>query len=228
MHPLAKAIFWCAFTVLVYVGARQLHRAYKQWWSSPLLLTWTSCAVVIIATRASYSDYLSGTDWLVWMLGPATVAFALPIHRHRDMVRRYWPLLCIGVLAGSALAVASAWGFASLFELSPELRASLLPRSVTTPLAMDASMRIGGIPALTAAFTALTGLFGAAIGEVLLNRLPVRSKFARGALFGMGAHGAGVAKSREINPEEGVIACLIMIFAGQFAVLIAACVAYWR
>lgn len=221
MPPLAKAVFWCLCTLAVYVGARRLHRTCGRWWSSPLLVTWTVCGLLILVTHASYREYLSGTDWLVWLLGPATVAFAIPIHRHREMVRRYWLLLCIGVLAGSVLAIASSWAFASMLDLPPELRASLLPRSVTTPLAMDASMRLGGIPELTAVFTALTGLFGAAIGETLLHFLPVRSSFARGALFGMGAHGAGVAKSREINQEEGVIACLIMIFAGQLAVVVA-------
>ncbi|MBC2604413.1 LrgB family protein [Puniceicoccus vermicola] len=221
MPPLAKPIFWAVCTIAVYLAARRIHQHYGRWWSSPLLLTWVGCGFLILVLQTSYHDYLSGTHWLVWMLGPATVAFAIPIHRHRALVRRHWVLLGVGVLVGSLLAVSSSWFLASLFELSPEMRASLIPRSITTPLAMDASARLGGLPELTAVFTALTGLFGAAIGETLLRYLPVRSTFARGALFGMGAHGAGVAKARELGQEEGVVASLIMILAGQVTVVAA-------
>ncbi|MGE9269488.1 MAG: LrgB family protein [Verrucomicrobiales bacterium] len=221
MPPLAKALFWAVCTVTIYLGARRLHKVYGRWWSSPLLVTWVGCGLLILLLRTSYSDYLKGTHWLVWMLGPATVAFAIPIHRHRNMVRRHWLLLTIGVLTGSILAITSSWFLATLFDLSSQMRASLLPRSITTPLAMDASSRLGGLPELTAVFTAMTGLFGAAIGETLLHYLPVRSPFARGALFGMGAHGAGVAKARELGQEEGVVASLIMILAGQVTVVAA-------
>ncbi|MGE9292773.1 MAG: LrgB family protein [Puniceicoccales bacterium] len=219
MPPLAKALFWCLCTLGVYLAARRLHRSYGRWWSSPMLVTWVVCGLLIVLMRTSYHEYLRGTHWLVWLLGPATVAFAIPIHRHRMMIRQHRVLLCAGVVIGSTLAIASSWAFAYLFELSPELRASLLPRSITTPLAMNASRLLGGIPELTAVFTALTGLFGAAVGETLLHVLPVRSCFARGALFGMGAHGAGVAKATELGQEEGVIASLIMIFSGQFTIL---------
>lgn len=222
MPPLAETVFWCLGTLGVYLLARRFHRRFRQWWSSPLLITWSLCGLAIVALRASYADYLKGTHWLVWLLGPATVAFSIPIYRQREIIRQHWPLIGIGVIAGSALAIASSWWLASLFHFSPELRASLLPRSITTPLAMDVSLRLGGIPEITAVFTALTGLFGAAIGEILLNCLPVRSVFARGALFGMGAHGAGVAKAAELGAEEGVVASLIMIFSGLFTVLVAA------
>lgn len=219
-----NAVFWAAVTLGIYACARQLNQLHRRWWTSPLLVTWVLCGVCIVALHTTYHEYLAGTHWLVLLLGPATIAFAVPIHRHRVLIRRYWRLLTVGVLAGSTLAIVSSWWLAGLFELTPELRASLLPRSVTTPLAMAASSRLGGIPELTAAFTALTGLFGAAIGETLLHHLPLRSAFARGALFGMGAHGAGVAKAREIGQEEGVIASLVMILAGLLNVIAAAIV----
>ncbi|MBK1884377.1 LrgB family protein [Luteolibacter pohnpeiensis] len=222
MHALAEAAIWCLVTLAVYAGSRKLHQKFGRWWSSPLLLTWTVCGIAIVATHTTYHEYLEGTHWMVWLLGPATVAFAIPIHRHREMVRRHWLLLAIGVSVGCILAVSSSWLLAWGFGLSPQLRASLLPRSITTPLAMDASSRLGGSPELTAVFTALTGLFGAAIGENLLKILPVTSSLARGALFGMGAHGAGVAKATELGQEEGVIASLIMILAGQLTVIVVA------
>jgi len=213
------AIFWAVATLALYAASRLAYRRFKRWWLSPLLTTWVLCGALIVGLHTSYHDYLRGTDWLAGLLGPATVAFAIPIYEQRALIARYWTILLAGVLVGSAIAVGVSWWLAGLLQFSPEMRASLLPRSITTPFAMEISQRIGGLPALTASFTAVTGLFGAAIGESLLLWLPLRSSFARGALFGMGAHGAGVAKARELGAEEGAVAGLIMVFAGLVNVL---------
>ena len=219
MNSGTTAVFWGALTVSVYAGARVINSRRARWWTSPMLVTWAVCGVVVVALHASYQEYLSGTHWLIFLLGPATVAFAIPIHRHRALIRRHWLMLTIGIVTGSALALASSWLLAGLFDLTPELRASLLPRSITTPLAMSTSRALGGLPELTASFTAITGLFGAAVGDLLLSCLPVRSAFARGAMYGLGAHGAGVAKAREIGEQEGAIAGLIMVLAGLVTVI---------
>lgn len=228
MIAAATGVFWAATTLGVYAAARTRHRSAPRWWTSPLLVTWTLCGALILVLRGNYKDYLGGTGWMVALLGPATVAFAIPIHRHRGLIRKHWPVLAVGVAAGCALAVGVSWGMAAALGLGPELRASLLPRSVTTPLAMATARQLGGVPELTASFTAITGLFGAAVGEWLLGCLPVRSAFARGALFGMGAHGAGVAKARELGEEEGAVAGLIMILAGLLTVLGSSCVVWMR
>lgn len=222
MSHAQTALFWACVTLLIYAGARVLNARHARWWTSPLLVTWLLCGVAILGMHATYREYLTGTRWLITLLGPATIAFAIPIHQNRELVKKYWLPLCLGAVVGSTLAVLISWGFAQLFEFSPELRASLIPRSVTTPLAMVTSQNLKGVPELTAALTAITGLFGAAVGEALLQWLPIRTSLAKGALFGMGAHGAGVAKARELGAEEGVIASLTMVLAGLLNVLVAA------
>lgn len=225
MHAEGRALLWAALTIGIYLAALRLHRHFRAWWSSPLLLTWGLCAILLLTTRSTYGEYLSGTHWLVVLLGPATVAFAVPIHQNRLLIRRHWRLLLLGTLFGCLLAFGSAWALAHLFHLTPELQASLLPRSISTPFAMTVSHDLGGLPELTAAFTAVTGIFGATIGEGLLSWLPLRSTLARGASLGMSAHGAGVAKARELGEEEGAVAGLIMVFAGLLNVLVAALLA---
>ncbi|AHF92284.1 membrane protein [Opitutaceae bacterium TAV5] len=219
MREVLIPVFWSAVTLGVYALARYLDRRHRCWWTSPLLVTWVVCGALILVFHATYHDYLRGTHWLVTLLGPATVAFALPIYEQRALIRRHAGTLALGVTAGSLIAVGSAWLLAEWLHLSPDLRMSLLPRSVTTPLAMTASESIGGIPGLTASFTAVTGIFGAAVGEAVIACLPLRTVFARGALFGMGAHGAGVARARELGQEEGAIAGLVMVLAGLVNVL---------
>lgn len=224
--PVALAVFWSAATIALYVVAKTLHRRWPVWWTAPLALTPLLLIAVMTACHASYHDYSRGTQWLLDLLGPATIAFAIPIYEQRTLIRRYWPVLAIGVLIGSATAMTSAWALASLLGLDDTLRLSLLPRSMSTPFAMTVSGDIGGVPNLTAVFVIFTGVFGAAFGEILMKRLPLRSSLARGALFGMGAHGAGVAKAHQIGAEEGSIAGLVMVLVGLVNVLAAPLLAH--
>jgi len=222
----ADALFWSAATIGLYAAARLLYRFQPRWWLSPLLVTSTLLLLLALALHTGYREYIVGTHWLLAMLGPTTVAFALPIYEQRAAIRRDWPILAAGVLAGSAIAMASAWGLSTWLGLGGALRLSLLPRSISTPFAMTVSGDIGGRPELTAVFVVLTGLLGAIIGDVLLRWLPVRSSLARGALFGMGAHGMGVAKAHQLGAEEGSTAGLVMILTGLFNVLMAPILAY--
>ncbi|GAB6126179.1 LrgB family protein [Humidesulfovibrio idahonensis] len=214
-------LFWSAATIGLYYGARFVHRRRPRWWSSPLTLAPLLLIGLALLLHEHYSEYIRGTHWLVVMLGPVTVAFALPIFKQRAVIRRHWPVLLAGVVMGNAIAMLTAWGLATALNLSDTVRLSLLPRSVSTPFAMSVSGDIGGIPDLTAVFVVLTGIFGAVLGELLLAWLPLRSALARGALFGMGAHGAGVAQARRMGQEEGAIASLVMILAGLCNVLAA-------
>jgi len=212
--PLVDLIFWPLATIALYVLARLINRRWRRWWTGPLLLTPVAIILLMVLLKAEYRDYMSGTHWLLVMLGPATVAFAIPIYEQRKTIRRHWPVLLVGVLAGSTIAMGSAWGLAHLLGVPDEVGRSLMPRSTTTPFAMAVSDEIGGVPDLTALFVILTGVCGAAMGEVMLKWLPLRSALARGALYGMGAHGAGVAAANQIGREEGSIAGLVMILAG--------------
>lgn len=213
--------FWAVVTVAAYLLARTLYSRTGKAWASPLIIAPVLLLGLALSLHASYHDYLSGTHWLMAMLGPATVAFAVPIYQQRVLIARHWKVLGAGVLVGSSIAVAAAWLMATALHLSPELRLSLAPRSLTTPFAMDVSGRIGGVPELTAVFVIITGICGSLCGQVLLKLLPVRSAMARGALFGMGAHGLGVAKARELGESEGAIAGLVMVLAGVINVAVA-------
>jgi predicted murein hydrolase (TIGR00659 family) len=221
LEGMGQAVFWSAATVGLYLAAKMLYRRWPAWFLAPLIATPILLVGVMLVLHVTYSDYISGTRWLISLLGPATVAFAVPIYQRRALIQQHWPVLVIGVLVGSATAMLSAWTLASLLGVDDALRLSLLPRSMSTPFAMAVSGDIGGVPNLTAVFVIVTGLFGAAVGEVLLNYLPIRSALARGALFGMGAHVAGTAKAYEIGAEEGAIAGLVMVLVGLVNVLAA-------
>lgn len=226
LDPVTATLFWSAVTIGCYVAARAIHRRWRFWWAMPLLLTPVAVGAIALSLQAGYGEYIRGTHWLVLMMGPATVAFAIPIFEQRALIRRHWPVLLVGVLVGSTLAMVTAFALAEWLGLSQTLQLSLMPRSTSTPFAMVVSGDIGGVPDLTAVFVILTGICGAALGEVMLKVMPLRSSLARGALFGMGAHGAGVARAHQIGGEEGSVAGLVMVLAGLFNVLMAPVVAH--
>ena len=234
MHslPLLFSLFWIGVTVGLYAAAFHLHRRHPRWWTSPFLLTGLLCMGLLTFSHTTYPEYFRSTHWLVFLLGPATIAFALPVYRNRALIGRHWRMIGAGVVVGSLVSLGSGWAMARFLHLSPEIEASLLPRSITTPFALAVSHDLGGIPELTSSLTAITGLFGAAVGEGLLQWLPLRagfkallgvaagaSSFTSGAMLGMGAHGAGVARARQLGDEEAAIAGVTMIFAGLANVL---------
>lgn len=220
------ALLWSAATIGFYMLTRALHRRWPRWWLMPLGLAPALIILLVVALHASYRDYIRGAGWLLAMLGPVTVAFAVPIWEQRALIRRYWPVLLAGMVAGSATAILTGWLLSSLLGLDGVLRLSLLPRSISTPFAMEVSQDIGGTPDLTAIFVVITGLLGAAIGDGMLSWLPIRSAMARGALFGMAAHGMGTAKAHAMGREEGTIAGLVMVLVGLLNVLVAPLLAH--
>ncbi len=221
-----QAAAWSLATIAFYLIAKRLYRRWPHWWLMPLAVTPALVALAILFLHTAYRDYIRDTGWLVALLGPATVAFAVPIYEQRVLIQRQWPLLLAGMVVGSFTAMATSWVFAVLLGVGGALRLSLLPRSISTPFAIEVSGEIGGMPDLTAVFVVLTGIAGAALGDLVLARLPLRSPLARGALFGAGAHAAGTARAHQIGREEGAVAGLVMVLAGLMNVLAAPLIAH--
>ncbi|UZE28238.1 LrgB family protein [Pseudomonas asplenii] len=208
------SLFWLALTLAAYVFSRWSYRRTGRYLLSPLILVPVILLAVAIPLHTAYAEYSRDTHWLILVLGPATVAFAVPIWQQRGLMVRHWPALLLGMLAGSVASIGSSYGLARALSLDSALTLSLVPRSITTPFAMPLARDLGGVPELTAVFVLITGVFGAMVGGVLLKWLPLRSSLARGALLGIGAHGAGVSRAREAGGEEGTVAGLVMVLTG--------------
>lgn len=220
------ALGWFLLTVVLYFIVKRQYARCRSWWLTPMLSVPVILIACLLASHQTFSVYFADTHWLVWMLGPATVAFAVPIYEHRQLIRREWLPLSVGVAVGIVAAVTSSVLLARLFGLSPDLQATLAPRSVSTPFAMSVATTLGGSPDLAAVFVVLTGVFGMLSGEMMLAWLPLRSRAARGALFGAAAHGAGTAKAMEIGQAEGVISSLVMMISGVVTVIAAPLIAH--
>ena len=220
------SLFWLALTLLAYLGSRWLYRRTERYLLSPLILVPVVLLAVAVPLHTGYAEYARNTHWLMSVLGPVTVAFAVPIWQQRALLARHWPALSLGMLVGSAASIGSSWALAHALSLDNQVSLSLLPRSITTPFAMPLAHDLGGVPELTAVFVMFTGVLGALMGGVLLKYLPLRTPLARGALFGVGAHGAGVSRAHEVGGEEGSVAGLVMVLTGIFNLFMAPLLRY--
>ncbi|GHD67742.1 LrgB family protein [Jeongeupia chitinilytica] len=223
--PLALISF--VLTIAVYYGCKWLYRRHRRIWFAPILLAPLILGAIVLLAGIPYPVYNADARWLVWLLGPTTIAFAVPIYDQREIIRRNPLTLTIGVIAGIVLGIGSSYLLSRLFRLPDEVTHSLLSRSVSTPFAVVATDAFGGSRELTSLFVVVTGVFGMAIGETVMRFLPLRSRMARGAMFGAASHGAGTAKAREIGDEEGVVASLTMTMAGIAMVLISPLLGAW-
>jgi len=218
----AARFFWPAFTIGLYSILYALYRrSGGKWYVTPII--WVPLGILGLAhvTQTSYGLYKLGSQYLVMMLGPATVAFAVSIYERRLLIQRYWPVLTLGILSGSLVSWVSGWALAHWLCLPLPIRLSVLPRSVSTPFAMPIAGMLGGMPDLTAVLVILSGVVGAVLGEGVLSLLSVRHSVLKGVALGMAAHGMGTARAYQIGEKEGVIAGLTMILAGVANVLTA-------
>lgn len=178
--------------------------------ANPVLLAVAILASGLFATGIEYRTYFEGAQFVHFLLGPATVALAVPLHKEWQIVRRSAPAALVAIACGGLFAIVSGVLVARGMGVPMNVTASLAPRSVTTPVAMGIAERIGGLPSLTAAVVILSGVVGAALGPATLNLVRVRDWRARGLAMGTGAHGIGTARAFVVNPTAGAFAGLAM------------------
>lgn len=214
-----------AFTILLTVGAYLLCKALYLRHPHPLLNIVLLGAGLVIATllllKIPYQAYVPGRQLMTALLGPATVGLAVPLYRHRSLLRRYAPAILAGVGLGSLASMLVAVLIALLFGLPREIVLSLLPKSVTIPFAVEIAKLQGGSPGLASAFVVATGTLGSVFGAPLLNWAGIRNPIARGLAMGTSAHGQGTAMAFLEGEREGSMAGLAMTLSGLTTAAIA-------
>ncbi|WP_336365986.1 LrgB family protein [Marinobacter sp. C2H3] len=190
------------------------YRLYLRSHSNPLLNPVVTSVALLIAllmlTGTSYDDYFEGGQFVHFLLGPATVALAVPLYQQFSRLRRLWLPVTLSLLSGVVIAAGSSVWLARLFGGSLEIQLSLAPKSATAPVAMGISEKIGGLPSLTAVLVVITGITGAVLGTKLFDWFRVKDDTARGIAMGVAAHGIGTARAFQVSPRMGAFSGLAM------------------
>lgn len=178
--------------------------------ANPVLVAVAVLLAMLLATGTSYASYFEGAQFVHFLLGPATVALAIPLYRQIGEVRRNAFAVVVSVLAGATMAAVSAVAIADAMGASRDAMVSLAPKSVTAPVAMAITRELGGLPSLTAALVILTGITGAVLGPLLLDAMRISDWRARGLAMGAASHGIGTARALQANPVAGAFSGLAM------------------
>lgn len=223
----ALPLFWPGMTLLVYVLSLGL---YRRCGSPPLLLpVLVSVAVMIglmLLTDTSYEVYAQKTHFLTLLIGPATVALAVPLYGQWARLKRLWRPLLVALLAGSLTAIVSAVGIAWCLGASLETVRSLAPRAATMPIAMDVAAITGGLPSFTTVAVALTGVSGAMFTFGLLRMLGIRDPAVQGFAMGLSAHAIGTARAFQEGETAGAFSALGMGLNGIATAILVPAVLY--
>ncbi|WP_180706270.1 MULTISPECIES: CidB/LrgB family autolysis modulator [Dickeya] len=208
-------------TLVVFFCARHLALRLKMPLLNPLLVSMLVIIPLLLVLEIPYDHYFQGSSMLNSLLQPAVVALAFPLYEQLHQIRARWKSIISVCFIGSVTAIISGTVIALWLGASREIAASVLPKSVTTPIAMAVASSIGGIPAISAMCVILVGILGAVFGHALFNRLNIRAKSARGLAMGTASHALGTARCAEVDFQEGAFSSLALVICGIITSLIA-------
>jgi predicted murein hydrolase (TIGR00659 family) len=212
---------WLTLTLIAYLIADRISIAFNRHPAANLVAIAAGLIIVALKlTGTNYETYFAGAQFIHFLLGPATVALAVPLYRNFERVRATALPIAVSLLVGGVVAIVSVVAIAKLLGASHELTASLAPKSVTSPIAMGLAERMGGAPFLTAALVIATGVFGAVILSPLMKALRIRDPAAIGMAAGLASHGVGAARAFHIDSVAGAFAGIGMGLNGALTSVI--------
>tara|TARA_A200000113_G_scaffold186445_1_gene173588 strand:+ start:2134 stop:2850 length:717 start_codon:yes stop_codon:yes gene_type:complete len=215
-----RGLFWLSISVISYMIALWANKTCRGHPAAhPILITALLVSIGLYCSNTHVSEYQRAASLLHWLLGPITVALALPIYRQWQKLRHYGWRLLVSIIFGGVLAPVSAWLTLFIFDTPSAIQFTMLAKSITTPLAMESSAQIGGIPALAAVFVIVTGIVGAVMASSMFSLFNVRDRQAQGIALGTVAHAIGTAKAIQMGDDVAAMATLGLCVNGIFTAL---------
>lgn len=212
------------FGIFITIAAYQLGCIIQNKWKlsilNPLLIATVLIIGVLIVFKIDYSTYEVGSKYISIFLTPITVCLALPLYRQIKVLQKnVWAIL-IGILSGCIGHILVLFGLAFLFKLDKTLLYSLLPKSITTPIAIGISTEIGGLQVITIVAVVIAGITGAAIGPAIIKLFRIREPIAQGLALGASSHAVGTSKAMEMGEIQGAMSSLAIVVTGVMSVII--------
>ena len=220
-NAVLSAVFWCAITLAVYLASLFIFRRLG---SRPIFHPMVFCiailAVILFYTGVSVEDYQAKTGLLTWLLGPATVALAIPLYSQLSSVKQNGVGVLLPIIIGALLAPILALLVVYFLPMEAGIKLSLLTKSITTPLAIETSQHIGGIPGLAVVIVIFTGIVGAVFASSIYRLLRITSPQAQGLALGTVAHAIGTAQGFQMSQKVGAFATLGLCINGVLTAIV--------
>ncbi|WP_234495940.1 CidB/LrgB family autolysis modulator [Vibrio maritimus] len=212
---------WLPITVAVFFFARFVAMKVKNPLFNPLLISIAILIPVLVWFDVSFDTYYADNEWISYLLQPAVVALAYPLYEQLPQIRQNWRIIALACGVGSIASMFTASIIAVLLGADMDLIASLLGKSVTTPIAMEVSSHLGGEPSIAAILVLLVGLFGAIMAYPIYNLFGVTHPIAKGLTMGTVSHALGTATSAEKDPRDAAFSSLALVICGVITSILA-------
>lgn len=217
----SNPLFGVVLTLGVYFAAQKLQEKTNFALLNPLLISSIFIIILLSVTNIDYDSFNKGGSFLTMLIGPATVALAIPLYKNLDLLKKHYRVILVSTLSGVIAHAILIGLFTFILNLSPEMIATMIPKSVTTAIAIDISNQLGGITTLTISVVIVTGILGAALAPILNKFFKINNPIAQGLALGTSAHAVGTSKAVEMGEMEGTMSSLALIITGITTVLLA-------
>ncbi len=205
-----------AMTIGAYSLSKVVGKRYPSPFTTPVFFSTAFIIILLMTFGLTFEDYTLAKEIMTFLLGPATVALAVPLYKNRQIIKKHSGPALVGIVLGTMSTIIGAILLIKLFSLSNEILASISVKSVTVPVAVEISNIIGGDPALTAAFVVATGILGTMLGPSLMNIAKIDHPLSRGLALGTISHGQGTAQAATEGELQGAVAGVAMGLAAIF------------
>ncbi|WP_302558817.1 LrgB family protein [Holdemania filiformis] len=212
--------FFTGLCLIVYLLACRLQRITRKTWLNPLLVSILILIGILSVLRIPYTHFKEGSSVIAMMLTPATCVLAIPMYNQRKILKQNLAAILIGTFLGALSSILSVTLLCRIFGLNELITRSLLPKSVTTPIAVSVCEVSGGLPAITVAAVILTGILGSIVIPLLFTKLKIKNSVALGITLGTASHAMGTSKAIEIGEQEGGLSGLAIGITGIFTVIL--------
>ena len=213
--------FGITLTLFAYILASKIYTYAKMNpFCNPVLIATVLIVCLMRITDIAYTQYMEGAKLLQFLLGPATVALAIPLYHQIGKLKKIWALSLCVLIVGVVFSAGSIYIMASFFTADEAILLSFTTKSITAPVAMGVSQEIGGSPSLSIVFTLITGVTGAIMYPKIFEWIGVKDDSIRGFAIGMNAHGIGTARAFQCSQEAGAFSGLAMGLSAFFAAVI--------
>lgn len=214
-----SAYFGIVLSLLCYWIALKISAKVKSTLCNPLLVASAIIIAVLVLLDVEYETFDKSASYLTYFLNPATVCLAVPLYRQFQVLKSNWKAVLLGITAGCIACMVTVAGLAAVFAFSSELTLSILPKSITTAIAIGLSEEIGGMTAVTVACVVFTGIFGACIASAMFKLLKIEEPVAQGLATGASAHAIGTSRALELGEIQGAMSSLAIVVTGIMTVI---------
>ncbi len=211
--------FGVALSVIAFGAGVRIQQKTKSALCNPLIIAIVLIIGVLLVFKIPYDSYNKGGEIINMFLAPATACLAVSIYTKLSILKKYWLPIIVGCIAGSLASMASVYGMCRLFRLDQSLTMSMLPKSVTTPIAVSVAQAHGGVVPVTVVAVIFTGILGSIAAPLFIRIFKVSDSVAAGLAIGACSHAVGTSKAIEIGEVEGAMSGLAIGICGVVTVL---------